>query len=792
MTSGLPPRSRLARQCSLAALAAACLLAPATALAGSSPPGGGSLSPRLAQLAKPALRSLARPEQARRLGLAPGGPGSLLRRGQGVVADVRFESGAAAALGSLRGVGAEILHLSRRYQTVTVAAEPAELPAIGELAGVAGVTEVLAPLISGADCGGSVTSEGDTQLNAANARASFGVDGSGVTVGLLSDSFARSASALTHAPEDVAAGDLPGPGSPCGSSTPVGLLDDSGAGADEGRAMAQIVHDLAPGAAIDFATALPSETAFADNIRALHEAGAGVIADDVAYFEEPFFQDGPVAVAVTEVAGAGASYFSAAGNDNVISGGHEVASYEAPFRDASSCPTGVPAPEGTHCMDFDPGGGTDDSFDLTVAPGGELKLDLQWAEPWNGVNTDLDAFLLNGSGGVLATAKNRNVTATQRPFELLRWENDTGVPATVGLAIPRFAGSGEPRLKLVQLGDGLTDVVPTPAQYATSSAGDTFGPTIFGHSGAESAIGVGAVRYDNGAKPEPFSSRGPVKHFFGPVSGTSPAGAIPAEEISKPDVVATDCGVTTFFLPPPPFRFCGTSAATPHAAAVAALLRQANPGASAAQVRADLAETALPVGAFGPDAVGAGLLDAFGAVSALALPPKVTITQAPLPLGRNRRPTIQFTANRPVAFTCSVDGGASQPCASPFTVPANLADGTHGIAVSGVDLAGREGNSGVVSFRIDTRAPQTLIVRHPRKLIRTHRANVRETFRFRSSEAGSRFVCKIDRGLLRFCEARIRHRFGTGKHLLQVRSQDAAGNVDDSPALFHFRVKRIG
>ena len=82
--------------------------------------------------------------------------------------------------------------------------------------------------------------------------------------------------------------------------------------------MAQIVHDLAPGAALDFATAFNGELGFAANIRALAAAGAKVIADDVAYLEEPFFQDGPVAVAVDEVAAAGVSYFSAAGNDNLI------------------------------------------------------------------------------------------------------------------------------------------------------------------------------------------------------------------------------------------------------------------------------------------------------------------------------------------------------------------------------------------------------------------------------------------------------------------------------------------
>jgi hypothetical protein len=582
--------------------------------------------------------------------------------------------------------------------------------------------------------------------------------------------------------------------------------------------MAQIVHDLAPGASIDFATAFTGEPAFAANIRALAGVGAKVIADDVAYFEEPFFQDGPVAVAVNEVAAAGISYFSAAGNDNLIDKkGRDIASWEAPsFRDSGKCPPalvslsqefkeeeeneGVPSPQGLnakHCMDFNPSPTEDDeTFGITVEEGEELALDLQWAEPWNGVGTDFDAFLLNEEGKVVESEGSPvlsiedNVGGSQRPFEFLSWENE-GPEQEVQLVINRFTVPGaSPRLKLALMenGRGVSET-----EYPQSSGGDVVGPTVFGHAGATGAIAVGAVRYSNAAQPERYSSRGPVTHLFGPVTGGSAAPAIPAQTISKPDIAATDCGATTFFarLEAGVWRFCGTSAAAPHAAATAALVRQADPAASAAQVRADLTATAHPVGAVGADDVGAGLIDAYGAVDALALPPTVTITQPPLPLSRNRRPTVQFTANRPVTFSCAVDGGTPQPCASPFAVPA-LRDGRHGFAVTGVDLAGRAGTSSAAPFTIDTRAPRTSIAKHPPKLVRTHRRKVREAFRFRSSEAGATFVCKVDRDLPRFCRARISRRFEVGRHTVQVKARDAAGNVDRTPAVFHFRVKRVG
>src|SRR6202041_1444323 len=84
---------------------------------------------------------------------------------------------------------------------------------------------------------------------------------------------------------------------------------------DEGRAMLQIVHDVAPGASLAFYTADDSEADFASGIGKLAAAGAKVIADDVGYFDEPFYQDGILAQAVDAVEAQGVTYVSAAGND---------------------------------------------------------------------------------------------------------------------------------------------------------------------------------------------------------------------------------------------------------------------------------------------------------------------------------------------------------------------------------------------------------------------------------------------------------------------------------------------
>lgn len=844
MPPGRTPRTGAGRLSVAAALlgCALALAAPAFALAAVGAPSDGALSPRLAELAKPSVRAVGPVRQARLLSLSASGPGSLLRRGNRVVVEVRFDHGAAAGVEALRAAGAAVVNVSHRYETVTVAAKPAELRAVAAVPGVAGVKEVLTPMLfAAASCpSGATVSEGDSQLHAAQARGAFNLDGSGVTVGILSDSFNQASEAAdgsgpvaTHAREDEESGDLPGTRNPCGQTTPVDVLEndlpepEKEAPADEGRGMAQVVHDLAPGANLAFASAFNGETAFAESIERLampvSEGGAGaqVIADDVAYFEEPFFQDGRVASAINRVTSEGVNYFTAAGNDNLFEEGtgHEIGSWEAPeFRNAGSCPSGVPAYAGTHCMDFDPETeNSENSFGITVAPKATVVIDLQWAQPWFGVTTDLDAYLLKAGVRVAESQYPNTDSRLQEPVEVLAWENTSTEPAEVKLAInrcetacgiarasalavtnPEFIGttggdSGTPRLKLILLenGGGVSKTT-----QPVSREGDTVGPTVFGHAGAASAIAVGAVRFNTTSEPEKYSSRGPVTHYFGPVTSASPAPKLPSPEtLNKPDVAATDCGVTTFFAfeaGTGTWRFCGTSAAAPHAAAVAALMRQANPGLSPAQVRAGLASTARPVGSFGPDAVGGGLVDAFHAVGATALPPSIAIVERPAPLSRNRNPIIGFTANRPVSFACSLDGAAFAPCASTFTPSTPLADGTHSFAVSGTDAAGLVGTSEAVTFKIDTTPPQTFIRKHPRKLIRTRRPKVRAAFLFGASEEGVAFVCRVDRAPWRACGGRLVRRFKVGRHIVRVKATDAAGNTDPAPAVFRFRVEHVG
>jgi hypothetical protein len=219
---------------------------------------------------------------------------------------------------------------------------------------------------------GAVTSQGVNQhrvnrINQSyNANATLNVDGTGMSVGVMSDSYNSQPSeegGFTTAQQDVASGDLPGNAATSGNAQPVVVLEDynpTPGATNEGRGMCQIVADMAPKARIGFATADVGEIGFANNIRALaalpgftkdptiQQGFKGdVVCDDVSYIDEPMFQDGIVAQGVIDVVNAGVTYCSSAANNWGTDG------YSSVFRPVANAPaslvgtniklTGVPA-----------------------------------------------------------------------------------------------------------------------------------------------------------------------------------------------------------------------------------------------------------------------------------------------------------------------------------------------------------------------------------------------------------------------------------------------------------------
>jgi streptogramin lyase len=635
-----------------AAGAAAAAPASATTKGGSAEPlvwskPSGPLSARLTALAAAATRGTANSANAQNsaVGLPATGAGSLLHSRDGrLIVEVRTADTSKATIARLRAVGT-VINVANQWRTTTIAIAPNRLTALARIHGVQSAMESVAPVTNAVAAGsaspatvtsnngrcGSVRSEAYTVEHADQAQNHDFVDGTGQTVGILSDSFGDDSA-------NVASGDLPGPGNPCGRYTPVKVLQDE-SGSNEGRAMAQLVHDVAPGAALDFATADDGMTAFASNIAALKAAGASTIVDDVTYFAEPFFQDGPIAVAANAATSDGkTNYFSAAGNDNVIVGGQNVGSYEAAKFRPTPCPAAVIAFSGEKkCHDFDPSPGVSNGDTITIAPESELDINFQYAEPWYGVTDDFDVFLVDTTTGeVVGDSADDNLT-TQQPSELAFAFNASDSPENVEVVIGRHSGQGRPRIKFSIIGSEGIDAV----QFSTSSGPDVIGPTIYGHNGAASVTSMAAAPAADTTTPETYSSRGPVTMVYGPVDGTTPASPLPrVERLLKPDLTAADCVSTSMVQ----FStFCGTSAAAPDAAAVAALMKQRNPRASAKLVVNKMKATATPMANGSPQSTGAGFVNAAAAVSAVGGPPQYA----------------KFTAagvNAPLSITTGPDG----------------------------------------------------------------------------------------------------------------------------------------
>jgi hypothetical protein len=591
------------------------------------------LSSRLQMLAQsPQLRVANAQTQARALSLPPSGAGSLLKNAQGQLLVYLYTDDLSQAnLDAIQNAGATIVHVSAEYHVVTVYVGTANLNALAGISAITGMREELQPMVQGngiaslaqtqhtnapATCN-PVISYGDTQLNASAARAAYGVDGTGIKVGVLSDSY----NALGGANTDVSNGELPGAANPCGHTTAVAVISDTiiaGGGADEGRAMAQIVHDLAPGAQLGFASAFNGIYGFADNIRNLRTWGANIIVDDVYYLDEPLFQDGPVAVAISDVVGSGAMYFTSAGNSNHIISNQNVGSYEAAAYRPTTCPANVVSITDGDCHNFSQSG-TSNIDAVTIASGGAIDIDLQWNEPWGGIQTDLDLYLLNSTGTVVISSTYNSYSVAE-PIEYLYYQNTSGSAQTYQIVVNRYAGTETPRIKFffTQRASGLNSV-----QFSTTSGNDIVGPSLSGHSASKYALSVAALPYSSTITPETFSSRGPAAHYFGPVLGTTPASAIVTETLQQPDFTATDGGCNSFFgsISNSCHRFYGTSAAAPHAAAVAALALQEagrlNITYTQSSMRTLLKTTASSMSGGDINSSGAGMINALAAVSAV-------------------------------------------------------------------------------------------------------------------------------------------------------------------------------
>ncbi len=461
---------------------------------------------------------------------------------------------------------------------------------------------------------GAVTAEGDATHRAFDARGTFSVNGSGLKIGVLSDS-ANATGALTAA---QTSGDMP-PSCPAGPPC-FTMVQDFAGGSDEGLAMMEIVYDMAPGASLFFATADVSEAGFAQNILNLRAAGCDIIVDDVFYFDEPVFQDGIVAQSVASVTADGALYFSSAGNEGNIDS-NTAGYFEGDFNDTGSSAFTFPGGTKTGTIHNFGTVATPVNGDIITARG--FVYNLNWADPAQGAANDYDLFLVSSAGVVKASSTNIQ-TGTQRPYEQI---TPPALAAGDRLVVFKTTASAPVFFAINTLRGRLT--VNTTGQTHGHSAVDQVGMFSVAATPAAQAFGVGNPI---GPFPNPFSSTnsvelftsdGPRRIFFNadgspitPGDFSSTGGTVR----NKPDITGAD-GVSTTLPPGSGLNpFFGTSAAAPSAASVAALVKSANPALTQTEIRNALTSRAIDIMAPGYDRdSGSGIVMAWEAIDSLGI-----------------------------------------------------------------------------------------------------------------------------------------------------------------------------
>ncbi len=414
---------------------------------------------------------------------------------------------------------------------------------------------------------GITTSAGDTSIEAHLARGGFDTYGEGIKIGVISDSYNNKNGAQTGINND----DLPGK---AGTETVTVIQDYPaiyGSRSDEGRAMMEIAHDLAPKSSLAFRTGFISAGDCAYGVIQLKDAGCHVIVDDVTYITEPFFKKGIITQAVDIATAAGVTYFTSAGNFG-------QKSYTSTFT------PGVEVASGVYAHDFGTG---KRSQTLRLKPG-QYTIALQWQDEVYSLGTaagtlnDLDIYLIDPTG--YRYGFNRNNLGGD-PIEVLSFRIDaTKLPPGTSeidaelmvVKAGTLPGAVNPKFKYV--------IFRGEASMVDGTAGQTLEDksTIVAHANAANAISVGAVLWSN----TPGYGKTPTIASFSSTGGTpvySSTGSVTI--LQKPDLTAPNGVNTTVDIglnndgsgsDNDIFKnFYGTSAAAPHAAAAAALVLSA-------------------------------------------------------------------------------------------------------------------------------------------------------------------------------------------------------------------------
>jgi subtilase family protein len=524
-----------------------------------------------------------------------------------------------AQTAQLTALGARVVTNSASFPDVPGAALPEtglvravvpydQLDAVAALGWVSALRPSLRP---SADVG-PVTAEG-LQLHRADRAQARGLTGRGQKIGALSLD-------VDNLADSVAQGELP---------ADVQVLRQGSYDDDEGTAMLEVIHDIAPGAKLAFAS---SRDTVAEHVEAFHllaNAGVTMIAEDLAWDDEPAFQQGVAAATAEALARHGIWVSSSSGNQATRHGPRVTATGTGAGADGTTGPfTGCPnAPDNVVRLR-----GTDTTYDLNLLPGATVLPTLQWSEPraifptpGRGGFTDLNLYLMDSTGTqCLASSAAVQANGVGDTIEQFIYENTTGVPQAAKLVVDVQGTSTARRAPVLDLRwRALSAGVQTldPIERAGSLNPDS---NYLGFATSAGAVNAAGPLDPATVALEPFSAAGPVQILSttrcpggrrGPCTGVS---GLPALTFPAPYWVAADAvsisGAGGFGSGTCPTavqgqcRFFGTSASAPVAAGVAALTRQEFGGRlHPVALNAILAVRATPRGG-GP--FGAGVLSA--------------------------------------------------------------------------------------------------------------------------------------------------------------------------------------
>ena len=167
-------------------------------------------------------------------------------------------------------------------------------------------------------------------------------------------------------------------------------------------------------------------------------------------------------------------------------------------------------------------------------------------------------------------------------------------------------------------------------------------------------------------------------------------------------------------------------------------------------------------------------------------PPNTRIVKGPEGVTDNPKPTFRFESNEEgVKYKCRVDDRHFHTCQNPYTTY-HLRDGRHTLEVFAVDADGNKDETPATrEFTVDTDDPNCHVVKGPHK---THDRT--PAFILNSNEKHPRFEYRVDRkGKFHRTGSKVKlHKLRPGKHLLEARAVDKAGNADRSPDKYQFKI----